>query len=69
MVFLDNSWAAKLLFRGVRLIILFIYTDNRDTGYRSVTDGEDEETVPICPIFKVIGEKYGPFDLASSVPR
>ena len=36
-----------------------------DTGYRSVADGQDEDTVPTCPIFKRIGQKYGPFDLSS----
>ena len=36
----------------------------RDTGYRSVADGQDEETVPRCPAFRQIGDKYGPFDLA-----
>ena len=39
--------------------------DGRDTGYRSVADGQDEDNVPICPAFKRIGEKYGPFDLAA----
>ena len=37
----------------------------RDTGYRSVADGQDEDNVPRCPAFKQIGQKYGPFDLAS----
>jgi N-acyl-phosphatidylethanolamine-hydrolysing phospholipase D len=35
-----------------------------DTGYRTVLDGEDEETVPRCPAFREIGEKFGGFDLA-----
>jgi hypothetical protein len=42
-------------------------TDSRDTGYRSVADGQDEDTVPRCPAFKNIGQKYGPFDLARFV--
>jgi hypothetical protein len=42
--------------------------DGRDTGYRSVADGQDEETVPRCPAFQLIGQKYGPYDLASFVP-
>lgn len=35
-----------------------------DTGYRAVMDGQDEDTVPVCPAFKEIGEKFGGFDLA-----
>ncbi|KAI8978273.1 hypothetical protein BD414DRAFT_495076 [Trametes punicea] len=35
-----------------------------DTGYRTVADGEDEDTVPRCPAFAEIGEILGPFDLA-----
>ncbi|OJT12399.1 N-acyl-phosphatidylethanolamine-hydrolyzing phospholipase D [Trametes pubescens] len=35
-----------------------------DTGYRTVWEGEDEETAPRCPAFKEVGEKLGPFDLA-----
>lgn len=35
-----------------------------DTGYRTVFEGENEDTVPVCPAFKEIGEKIGPFDLA-----
>nr|BAK02726.1 predicted protein [Hordeum vulgare subsp. vulgare] len=40
-----------------------------DTGYRSVPEGvEDSQlealNLPICPVFKDIGEKLGPFDLA-----
>ncbi|KAH8103491.1 Metallo-hydrolase/oxidoreductase [Cristinia sonorae] len=35
-----------------------------DTGYRTIRDGEDAESVPVCPAFKEIGEKLGPFDLA-----
>ena len=42
-------------------------SDTRDTGYRSVADGQDEDTVPTCPAFKQIGQKYGPFHLASFV--
>ena len=34
-----------------------------DTGYRHVADGQDEDTVPYCPAFKEIGEKFGGFDL------
>ena len=45
-----------------------ICIDFRDTGYRSVADGQDEETVPRCPAFRQIGEKYGPFDLAWCSP-
>jgi N-acyl-phosphatidylethanolamine-hydrolysing phospholipase D len=39
----------------------------RDTGYRAVADEEDEDTVPRCPAFKQIGQKYGPFHLSSYV--
>ena len=35
-----------------------------DTGYRTVRDGDDEDTAPRCPAFKEIGEKFGGFDLA-----
>jgi N-acyl-phosphatidylethanolamine-hydrolysing phospholipase D len=40
-----------------------------DTGYRTVTDddiatGKDESTLPHCPAFGEIGNRYGPFDLA-----
>lgn len=35
-----------------------------DTGYRSVLDGQDENNVPTCPVFKQIGERFGGFDLA-----
>lgn len=35
-----------------------------DTGYRTVWDGEDEDAVPVCPAFKEVGERVGPFDLA-----
>lgn len=34
-----------------------------DTGYRHVAQGQDEDTVPYCPAFKEIGEKFGGFDL------
>lgn len=35
-----------------------------DTGYRYVESGQDENTVPYCPAFKEIGNKFGAFDLA-----
>ncbi|KAJ7187833.1 N-acyl-phosphatidylethanolamine-hydrolyzing phospholipase D [Mycena filopes] len=37
-----------------------------DTGYRSVPSSTDEgpETLPVCPAFKEIGERFGAFDLA-----
>ena len=35
-----------------------------DTGYRSVKDGENEDEVPSCPVFKEIGEVFGGFDVA-----
>ncbi|EKM53668.1 uncharacterized protein PHACADRAFT_211339 [Phanerochaete carnosa HHB-10118-sp] len=35
-----------------------------DTGYRTVSAGEDEAAVPVCPAFREIGEREGPFDLA-----
>ncbi|KAG6897255.1 hypothetical protein C0992_003039 [Termitomyces sp. T32_za158] len=35
-----------------------------DTGYRSVLDGKNEDEVPMCPVFKEIGERFGGFDLA-----
>ncbi|KAF8223407.1 N-acyl-phosphatidylethanolamine-hydrolyzing phospholipase D [Tricholoma matsutake] len=35
-----------------------------DTGYRCVSDGQDEDKVPVCPVFKEIGQKFGGFDFA-----
>ncbi|KAJ8514365.1 hypothetical protein ONZ45_g8090 [Pleurotus djamor] len=35
-----------------------------DTGYRSVLKGQDEDTAPMFPGFKQIGDKFGGFDLA-----
>lgn len=38
-----------------------------DTGYRSVPRGmtrEQEDTLPLCPAFKEIGQALGPFDLS-----
>lgn len=63
MEFLVYPRLAAVLFRWVWLP--GYHVDGRDTGYRSVADGQDEETVPRCPAFKLIGQKYGPFDLAS----
>lgn len=34
-----------------------------DTGYRN-TPGDDRTGYPTCPVFKVIGEMFGPIDLA-----
>ncbi|KAF7291083.1 Zn-dependent hydrolase oxidoreductase family [Mycena kentingensis (nom. inval.)] len=49
----DGKPGAKVYFGG-------------DTGYRSVPgDGhDDDDTLPVCPAFKEIGEKFGAFDLA-----
>ncbi|KAI0259842.1 N-acyl-phosphatidylethanolamine-hydrolyzing phospholipase D [Gloeopeniophorella convolvens] len=35
-----------------------------DTGYRTVRDEEDEETVPVCPAFAEVGERFGGVDVA-----
>lgn len=38
-----------------------------DTGYRSVPAGmpkEEEDTLPVCPAFKEIGQVLGPFDVS-----
>ncbi|KZT54641.1 Metallo-hydrolase/oxidoreductase [Calocera cornea HHB12733] len=35
-----------------------------DTGYRAVPDGMDETQMPVCPVFKQIGDHFGGFDLA-----
>ena len=35
-----------------------------DTGYRAVPDGKNEDEVPVCPVFKEIGERFGGFDFA-----
>lgn len=34
-----------------------------DTGYRTVHKGEDEDTVPVCPVFLEIGQRFGGFDV------
>ena len=36
----------------------------RDTGYRYVPNGHDEDDMPHCPAFKEIGERIGPFDFS-----
>lgn len=46
------------------------YYFSGDTGYRTVPKGvargsAEEEKYPKCPIFEEIGERLGPFDLAS----
>lgn len=46
-----NTEGAKVYFAG-------------DTGYRAVRDGQDEDAVPTCPVFKEIGERFGGFDFA-----
>ncbi|KIJ39599.1 hypothetical protein M422DRAFT_257665 [Sphaerobolus stellatus SS14] len=33
-------------------------------GFRSVCNGEDEDELPVCPVFKEIGMKYRVFNLA-----
>jgi N-acyl-phosphatidylethanolamine-hydrolysing phospholipase D len=35
-----------------------------DTGYRYVPDGKDEDQMPVCPVFKEIGQKFGGFAFA-----
>ncbi|KAI0827727.1 N-acyl-phosphatidylethanolamine-hydrolyzing phospholipase D [Trametes gibbosa] len=35
-----------------------------DTGYRTVREGEDEDTVPRCPAFAEIGRRFEGFDIA-----
>lgn len=35
-----------------------------DTGYKTVRDGEDEASLPVCPAFAEIGRLFGGFDLA-----
>jgi N-acyl-phosphatidylethanolamine-hydrolysing phospholipase D len=47
----DKSMGVKIWFAG-------------DTGYRAVKEGQDEDKVPCCPVFKEIGAKFGGFDLA-----
>ncbi|KIJ50274.1 hypothetical protein M422DRAFT_159795, partial [Sphaerobolus stellatus SS14] len=34
-----------------------------NTGFRSMHNGEDEEELPVCPVFKEIGMKFGVFNL------
>ncbi|KIJ50237.1 hypothetical protein M422DRAFT_245485 [Sphaerobolus stellatus SS14] len=34
-----------------------------NTGFRSMHDGEDEDELPVCPVFKEIGVKFGVFNL------
>ena len=46
----------------------FRYYFAGDTGYRTIPRGSDLSQIdklPFCPVFKQIGEKYGPFNLAS----
>lgn len=46
----------------------FRYYFAGDTGYRTIPRGSDLnqlDKLPYCPVFKEIGDKYGPFDLAS----
>jgi len=35
-----------------------------DTRYRTVRDGEDQDQVPVCPVFAEVGERFGGFDIA-----
>jgi hypothetical protein len=35
-----------------------------DTAYRTVRDREDEDKVPVCPVFAEVGERFGGFDMA-----
>ena len=61
----------KLYFSGINPSLPFSRIDLTmalgDTGYRSLTkedEGKDEDSLPHCPAFAEIGQKYGPFDLA-----
>jgi len=54
--FEDKNSGKKLYFAG-------------DTGYRTITEedekeGKKESDLAVCPAFKEIGDKFGPFDLA-----
>ncbi|EMD33009.1 CsMn33 [Gelatoporia subvermispora B] len=35
-----------------------------DTGYRTIREGEDEATLPVCPAFAEVGKRFNGFDLA-----
>lgn len=57
------SWAFEDLGSGKKLYFA------GDTGYRTITEedkneGKNEDNLSVCPAFKEIGEKLGPFDLA-----
>ncbi|KAI0785761.1 Metallo-hydrolase/oxidoreductase [Abortiporus biennis] len=72
------SWTVEEIFDEDQKLDYEVRTDNQDfqnrngrkvyfagdTGYRTVLPGEDEDKVPVCPAFKEIGDKIGPFDLA-----
>ncbi|KIL60779.1 hypothetical protein M378DRAFT_167757 [Amanita muscaria Koide BX008] len=51
-----SSWAVESA--GVKVYFA------GDTGYRAVGDGEDEDRVPTCPVFREIGCVFGSFDFA-----
>ncbi|ORY29912.1 Metallo-hydrolase/oxidoreductase [Rhizoclosmatium globosum] len=36
-----------------------------DTGYRSVFEGDNEDSVPTCPAFRQVKARFGPCDLAA----
>ncbi|KAG8820213.1 hypothetical protein FRC17_010220 [Serendipita sp. 399] len=59
-----SSWAVEELHGRSATTTGFKVWFGGDTGYRHVSDGQDEDKVPVCPAFKEIGEKIGPFDLA-----
>lgn len=66
-----SSWSiigSKRYYFAGYVVVPLRCINSRDTGYRSVPDGQDEGTVPKCPAFKQIGQKYGPFDIASLFP-
>jgi len=54
-----SSWVVDDLHRSHKKVYFA-----GDTAYRTVSGGEDEDKVPVCPAFAEIGERIGGFDMA-----
>ncbi|KAJ3004298.1 UNVERIFIED_CONTAM: hypothetical protein HDU68_005191 [Siphonaria sp. JEL0065] len=50
---------------GNKRLLVDAFFFGGDTGYRTVFQNEDEESVPTCPAFRQIREKFGNADLAA----
>ncbi|KAI0059648.1 N-acyl-phosphatidylethanolamine-hydrolyzing phospholipase D [Artomyces pyxidatus] len=58
------SWVIEELLPGIEPQVGKKVYFAGDTGYRTVRDGDDEESVPVCPAFAQIGERFGGVDVA-----